>query len=651
MLGVLMCSWCASKIRVVIAGIDLGLRERVSWSRYLSLALVVTLVAGCAHSPPPRKPGQEYLAAVKFEGNKKLKNKELLNGLMLHRIEKAGRAADPFHVSNDANRLRGQYQREGYFGIDVQSRIERDKDATTVVYKIEEGERATVHVRIVGLPNDPALPEAKVRAAMPLAEGAPFVYATYDDAKIKVLGVVQDAGYAHAKLDATVDGDLPTHTAIITLAFTPGPKCVFGKVKIDGVDGDLKEAIQDRLHFGPGQTYSNAAVTKTQRDIYGMNRFSAVQVGMEPGESQVVDMHVAVSESAAHAVTFGGGFGIDPISYEVRGRAGYQIVGWPFPLDTTTLDFRPAYAYLRDGTGFEPRIRALAKIEREDLFFTHSVASIEAGYTYLAYEAFTEYGPEGQLGYAIPLGTDRLKFHVGYLIQRYDFSHPSTLIDMALQQMIHIDQPELLGAYKEGLVLDLRDHPIEPRYGLYAELQLAEGGAYAGGQYQYEQVVPELRGYLPAGPLVFAARARYGAIYGDIPPTERFYAGGAASNRGFSERMLSPSLTGPVNGTTVTVPYGGGGMIDTSLEMRFPIMTIKKMPLNGVTFMDGGDVTNAPGDLSLGNLNWAAGVGLRLVTIVGPIRADFGYRLNRKGPMDPEPNAPFAFHISLGEAF
>jgi len=64
-----------------------------------------------------------------------------------------------------------------------------------------------------------------------------------------------------------------------------------------------------------------------------------------------------------------------------------------------------------------------------------------------------------------------------------------------------------------------------------------------------------------------------------------------------------------------------------------------------------GDVTNAPGDLSLGNLNWAAGVGLRLVTIVGPIRADFGYRLNRKGPMDPEPNAPFAFHISLGEAF
>ncbi|HEY6037658.1 MAG TPA: POTRA domain-containing protein, partial [Kofleriaceae bacterium] len=87
----------------------------MSWSRFPYLALAAMLIASCAQTPPPRKPGQEYLAAVKFEGNKKLQNKDLLNGLMLHRVEKAGRAADPFQVSNDANRLRGQYQREGYF--------------------------------------------------------------------------------------------------------------------------------------------------------------------------------------------------------------------------------------------------------------------------------------------------------------------------------------------------------------------------------------------------------------------------------------------------------------------------------------------------------------------------------------------------------
>jgi outer membrane translocation and assembly module TamA len=163
--------------------------------------------------------------------------------------------------------------------------------------------------------------------------------------------------------------------------------------------------------------------------------------------------------------------------------------------------------------------------------------------------------------------------------------------------------------------------------------------------------VPELRLYAPLGPVVLAARARYGAIYGDVPPTERFYAGGATSNRGFSERELSPSVTGVVLGNSITVPYGGGGMIDSSLEARLKEGVIYKMPLEEVAFLDGGDVTETPQQLDITNLCWAVGAGLRLLTIVGAARVDVGYRLNRTGPDDPEPGSHFAFHIGLGEAF
>jgi outer membrane protein assembly factor BamA len=622
----------------------------VSSSRFLVIAVAF---AAC-HHPPPHKPGEEYLKTVKFEGNKHFSKSSLLTGLELHRTEQAGRAPDPYEVKTDTARLRGQYQRDGFLEIDVQSSIDRQADAAIVTYKIDEGTRAMTRVRIVGLPDDPALPVATVRAQMPIPDGQPFRYQVYDDSKQKILGVIQDAGYAHAKLDASVDGDLPTHTAVITYAITPGPKCKFGKITVKGTDeGDLRDSVISRLHFAPGQTYSTRAVAATQRDIYGMNRFSTVQVQPEPGDSDVVDMQVAVSESAAHQVTLGGGFGIDPISYEARARAGYVITGWPMPLDTVTLDFRPAYAYLRDGSGFEPRIRALARLDRLDLFLTHAKGTVEVGYTYLAYEAFTEYGPEGQLGYEVPLGTKRVMVRAGYQIQRYDFSHPSGLLDPTLQMTLGITHPELLGAYKQALVVDLRDHPIEPRWGLYAELQLAEGTRYAGSQYEYQQFTPELRAYAPLGPVVFAARARYGQITGDVPPTERFYGGGATSNRGFSERELSPSVTGvdPLTHNTLTIPYGGAGMIDSSVEARFPIASIKKMPVGGVVFMDGGDVTEHPSDLNLARLNWAAGVGLRLLTIVGPVRADFGYRLNRTGPDDPEPLSKWAFHLSLGEAF
>ena len=596
-------------------------------------------------------PGEEWLQSIQFEGNEKLSSKSLLTGLTLHRTQKAGEAADPYLVQADAERLRGQYLRAGYFDVDVQARVERKGDAATVIYTIKEGTRATTHVEISGLPDDPAVEVAAVRKKLPLADGKPFEYAKYDAAKERLIVVLQDAGYAHATLDASVIADPPTHTATISLAFTPGPKCRFGTIRIQGVDGDLKQAIEERLHFATGTTYSHRAIARTQRDIYGMARFSTVQVQPDPGDSELVNVTIAVSESGSRQITLGGGFGMDPLSYEVRGRAGYSITGWPFPLDTVSVDLRPAYGYLRDGSGYQPRMRALARLERLDLFLPYAIGSVEVGFDYLAYEAYTEYGPRAQLDYAVRLGSPRITLDVGWMIGRYDFRNISVLIDPALQMQIGIDHIEQVAAFKQALVADLRDHPVDPRLGWYAALQISEGGPFAAGQYTYQQVTPDLRGYVPIGSVVLAARARVGAFYGDVPPTERYYGGGATSQRGFSERRLSPSVTGPVMGSTLTVPYGGAGMIDTSVEARVPIATVRETPIGGVVFLDGGDVTETPSDLTLGRLNWAVGLGVRVKTIVGPLRLDVGYRLNRTGPTDPEPGSRWAFHLSLGEAY
>jgi outer membrane translocation and assembly module TamA len=62
-------------------------------------------------------------------------------------------------------------------------------------------------------------------------------------------------------------------------------------------------------------------------------------------------------------------------------------------------------------------------------------------------------------------------------------------------------------------------------------------------------------------------------------------------------------------------------------------------------------VTLTPSGLDLGNLHWAVGGGLRLMTIVGPVRLDIGYRLNRTGAMDPEPGTRYTYHLTIGEAF
>ncbi len=618
-------------------------------SRTVTPTLVALAVTACHHKPA-RRPGEEFVERVRFEGNRELSSKSLLDGLALHRAQQRGEPADPYQVALDADRLRGQYARDGYFSAIVQPRVDRAGDAATVTYKIDEGERAITRVDITGLPAPLA---AKVRAALPLHDDAAFDYDVYDDAKVNLLGIVEDAGYAHAKLDAGVDADVATRTATIRLAFTTGPLCRFGKVDIHGATGALADAIRARLAFAPGDLYSNAAVAKTKRAIYGLDRFSTVEVAASDASSDAatVDMTVAVAASSAHQVTLGGGLGADPLSYEVRLRAGYEITGWPTPLDSVAVDLRPAYAYMRDGTGYEPRVRALVTYTRQDLMATYATGTAEAGYDYLAYEAFTLYGPRTRLGYTIRLGTPKLKLTVGWKFHDYDFTNLSPLVTPELVSLIGLGQSERVGAYEASLVADLRDHPLEPRSGGYASVTVTEGTPAAGGAYTYTEIQPELRGYVPVGPIVLAARARYGAFFGDVPPTERFYAGGATSNRGFAERELSPSVTGVVMGSTVTVPYGGGGLVDSSAEVRFPIAEVRKMAVGGTVFVDAADVEDTPSELDFARLCYAVGFGLRVHTPVGPVRADLGYRLNRTAATDPEPGSTFAFHISLGEAF
>ncbi len=617
-----------------------------------SLLCLAVLSLGACSRAVTHRPGEEYLKAIKFEGNKELGNSRLKTGLALHRTEKRGRAPDPYTVGLDADRIRGEYLRKGYLDVDVKSRTERKGDATTVIYAVEEGVRSTTKVEILGLPeSEPELVQ-KVRDTLPLAEGAPFDYEKYDLAKDALKNVVEDAGYAYVTLEPQVIADRANHTAIVQLLYTPGPKCTFGPVDVVGVEGPLREAVKNRLQFAPGQPYSAAAIASTQRALYGLGRFSTVRVQpVKEGLNPTVTVKVDVSESARHEVKLGGGFGIDPSSYEVRARVGYSIAGWPFPLDTVTLDLRPAYAYLRDGGGYEPRIRALARLERQDLLWTYSKGLVEGGYNYLAVEAWTSFGPRARLGFETPVFTDRLKLRVGWGIERDEFRNISPAIDDALRMELGLDGPQLVAGYEQALVADLRDDPIEPRYGAYGEVRVVEGTKYAGGEYNYLEIVPELRGYLPLGPLVFAAKARHGRFMGDVPATERFFGGGSVSQRGFSERKLSPTVSADIDGTTETAPYGGTALVETGLEMRFPIMTIRKMPLGGVLFLDGADVTNTAAELDLGNLHWAVGAGLRLKTIVGPVRFDLGYRLNRTGGMEPDPGSKFAFHLSLGEAF
>jgi len=618
------------------------------------IACLALVIVGCGSKTPPRHPGQEYLDTIAIEGNAAVSDKDLRAGLALRRVQRQGTSPDPYLVVVDGNRIKGEYIRRGYLEVDVRSRVERQGDATKVIYTVMEGPRSKTRVMITGIPtSDPDLTVAKVRDALPIKEGQPFSYQPYDESKERMLGIIEDAGYAHAELNAHVIVDRANHEAIIHLDYKVGPKCKFGPVEVLGVDGDLADAVRARVAIKEGEQYSSAKVAETQRAIYDMKRFSMVRVLPEKNGNDVVGIRISVSRAARNELVTGAGVGMDPATYEVRGRTGYSRAGFPFPLTDFSADLRPAYAMLRDGSGYEPRIRAMSKVRRLDLFHPFVIGEVEGGYNYLTVEAYTSYGPRARLGLESPLLSKKLYGRVGWEIERLDFRRISPVIDDTMQMQLGLDGTQQVGMYTQSVVLDLRDNPIEPTFGAYAEFRVDEGTTYAGGQMTFLRLTPELRTFLstPQIPVVIAARARAGRFYGDIPVTERYFSGGSTTQRGFSERRLAPTLSGDVDGDTRRVPIGGAELFESNLELRSRIGTLKGMGVGGVAFLDGADVVDVGQSVDIGNLHWAAGLGLRLFTIVGAVRADVGYRLNRTGPMEPEPGSRFAFHLSIGEAY
>lgn len=613
--------------------------------------LVVVLIAACGGRQRVETL-EDRRVRIRVEGNESVSTSTLLEGLTLTRLRAARQGFDPYLVAIDEDRLRGFYLRRGHFRADVRSRIREHGREVDVLFQITEGPRARLaRVEITGLPAD--VEPDTIRDLIPIADGDLFDYRIYDEVKPRLVAGLERAGYARARLESTVAADRVRHEAIIRLEFEPGPLCEFGDVELLGVDGDLAGAVRARLKVRPGRRFSTTDLEETQAALYDMGRFAVVRVEPDRTErSTRIPVTIRVTPADRHELRLGGGLGADPESWDVHGRSGYVIAGWPRPLLTTRLEARPALVLQRDDNDVDPRIEAVAALERLDFIVPLLRAEAEAQAAYLAVEAYTSYGPRFRLGLRYPLLQRQVEVAGGWQIRYLQFRDLDPAIDPMTAADLGLDGPYRLGFYEQSVVVDLRDHPLLTRKGIYGELRAEEGHVSAGGEFSYLRLTPELRAYYPLfRTLVVAGRVRAGAVIGDLPVTQRYFSGGATSQRGFPERRLAPTVTRLVDGEETSVVVGGGGAFETGAELRAPLGRLMGIDIGGVGFLDGADVTERMSELDPLDLHWAAGLGLRFGTVIGPVRFDVGYRLNRAGMDEPMPGDRVAFHLSLGEAF
>ena len=130
----------------------------------------------------------------------------------------------------------------------------------------------------------------------------------------------------------------------------------------------------------------------------------------------------------------------------------------------------------------------------------------------------------------------------------------------------------------------------------------------------------------------------------DLPASERFFAGGDTSIRGFGLDMvgLTPQTISPSG-----FPRGGNAVLILNGELRVPVWR----QVGAAFFVDGGNVWDRVTNVELSQVRGTYGFGLRYQSPIGPLRLDLGFKLDRGFLPTGEREKLTELHISLGQAF
>jgi outer membrane protein insertion porin family len=181
----------------------------------------------------------------------------------------------------------------------------------------------------------------------------------------------------------------------------------------------------------------------------------------------------------------------------------------------------------------------------------------------------------------------------------------------------------MISSLISGIVYDTRDNVFDPRRGLVAGLNMKISPFALISDTQYFKAIftgsiyQELSRFF-----VVAMSLRFGAAQGwgsttILPLVERFFLGGRDTARGYAQDTLGP-LGSNYN------PTGGNAFFLTNVEFR----TFLGKNFSIVAFLDSGNVWQKIRDIDL-TLKNSVGAGVRYNTPVGPLRLDYGYKLQK----------------------
>jgi len=505
--------------------------------------------------------------------------------------------------------IRKALQPFGFYRATIEANLERDPDGGWLAsYRIEPGLPilvGTVDVELRGeAVDDPAF--ARLLDGLPLHEGVPLLHADYDRARGALQRLATERGYLDAQFTRReLRIDLETYVAEARITLDSGRRYRFGAIRFDQDVLD-EELLRRYVPFNEGEPFHAAKLLRLQTVLTGSNFFAEVRVvpRIEAPVDGAVPIDIVLAPRPAQRYTLSGGYGTDTglrgrISWEWRpaNRSGHAL--------TTGVELaqqRKAGVIRYTVPMWDPR--------HEQLDFTGSLTEEDST---------SSFSRVTQFGAALQLGKRRLK-HIWSLDYKNEESETGGEFQKADMVI-----PGVNATYTRA------DDKLRVTRGYRIDAGVHGGSELLGSDISFGQM--NLLGKYIISPWQdtrLIARFELGTTWTDdfdsLPVSERFYAGGDESIRGYEWRSL-----GPVNEAGEVI--GGPHIAVGSFEVEHYVGTNWGLAL----FVDAGNAF----DDTLDDVFVGAGIGLRWRTPIGAIRIDVAQAI------DYDDNA-WRLHLQLG---
>ncbi|MBI3543447.1 MAG: outer membrane protein assembly factor BamA [Deltaproteobacteria bacterium] len=564
---------------------------------------------------------------IVFKGNKGLTDRQLKGALATHEREYfiLRGTLQRQKLDEDVERLLQIYNDHGFIQARVDSydvSVDREKARVTLTFNVVEGPQYRIEdIKISGAT---LLPESEIRRVLTLKAGDVFSRAKLRES-VRVIGdLYSNIGRASADINPKTEPTPATAKLVLYLDVVEGPEVYVERINISGNLRSQDKILRREIPMVEGDLFTLQKLNAARQRLVNLGYFDKVDASSAPGsDKSKVIVNIDVTERPTGIFSVGGGF-----------SSADGLIG---TVDLSQNNF------LGRGWQASLRIRAGATSQQGTISFTEpwlfdrplsagtDIYSLKRIYSNYNYDAVG-----GGLRLSHPFW-DYWRWQTGYRLTRDTISHlrvPGELSDALRDQ----EGSHITSAVTLGVVRDSRDNFAAPTRG--GQFAISNDFAGVGGDSKFNKTSTSLTRFVPIWfDHILSGRIEGAYAFGwadePLPLFERYYLGGPNTLRGFRFRTVSPvDETGTRVGGTSEILGNGAYIIPLPFGIRI------------AAFYDVGNVYGFTTKFDITSLRHSAGGGIRWMSPFGPLRLDYGVKLDRK------PGEDFgAFQFSVGSPF